>query len=73
MTCGALAVPVEPTSSEDSIMPRLLPRNLTLVLPLALSVILAGLVAAPLSAAADDDAKPAKKDNPKARQAGRPR
>jgi thiol:disulfide interchange protein len=36
------------------------------VLPLVVSAILAGLSAAPVPALADDDAKPAKKDSPKA-------
>jgi thiol:disulfide interchange protein len=47
-------------------MRRPVSRNLTLVLPLIVSAILAGLSASPRPVLADDAAKPAKKDNPKA-------
>ena len=49
-------------------MRRPFPRNLTLVLPSIVAAILAGFLIAPPSAMADDTAKPAKKDNPKALQ-----
>ena len=49
---------------EDLIMRRTFGRNLTLVVQAVAAVLLAGLLASSHPAWADDDAKPAKKDNP---------
>jgi len=55
----------DPISSEDLIMRRRNPRNLTLVLPVIVSALVAGLSILPISAPADEPPKPAKKDDPK--------
>jgi hypothetical protein len=53
----------DPASSEDFIMRRPNPRNVTLVLPAIVVGLLVGLLMLQVPAVADDEAKPAKKDN----------